>query len=286
MTTISPPNYHPARYSAELISAFAVELFDCPHAHDPFAGTGERLGSLCDEMGVTFSGTELEGVFIRDPRVWPGDSRDPWTYPRCRDIEPYWVVTSPVYANGMADNFKPSGVCSKCKGTGRERWGHWYEFGEMIREGCPRDEGGEPYYPCKPCDSTGKREHDYKTYRVAKMRATGDPDAELTEGNMGAHSYRGGRKARERYWAIAHAVIAQWTDAERVLVNVSDFYLGPERVPHVLEWVTALETHGWTIERTVGMATKRMRKGANGNRRVKTEAILVATMRGRHAIDA
>lgn len=72
--------------------------------HDPFAGTGERLGQLCDQLGLTFTGCEIEPEFIKDRRVWVGDSRYGESYP-------YWhrhcVVTSPVYPNGMTDHFKP-----------------------------------------------------------------------------------------------------------------------------------------------------------------------------------
>lgn len=97
---------HPARYSPQIIDAFRTLLAGAPHVHDPFAGTGERLGALCDELGVTYSGTELEAPFIVDPRVWAGDSRQQRYYPITRNG--YWIVTSPTYGNGMNDNFKPA----------------------------------------------------------------------------------------------------------------------------------------------------------------------------------
>jgi hypothetical protein len=70
--------------------------------HDPFAGTGERLGQLCDTLGLSFTGTEIEPEFIVDPRVRQGDSTDASTYPAAGA---YVVVTSPAYPNGMADHF-------------------------------------------------------------------------------------------------------------------------------------------------------------------------------------
>jgi hypothetical protein len=53
--------------------------WDLP-VHDPFAGTGERLGALCDTLGLTFTGTEIEPEFARDRRVHAGDSAEAGTY--------------------------------------------------------------------------------------------------------------------------------------------------------------------------------------------------------------
>lgn len=69
--------------------------------HDPFAGAGERLGALADAQGWTFTGTDLEKPFIVDPRVVEGNACDYQTYPR----KGYYLVTSPVYPNGIADDF-------------------------------------------------------------------------------------------------------------------------------------------------------------------------------------
>lgn len=68
--------------------------------HDPFAGTGERLGELCDSLGLTFTGTDLEDWPDRDPRVTLGDALDPRTYPQGARL----IVTSPTYGNGMNDH--------------------------------------------------------------------------------------------------------------------------------------------------------------------------------------
>lgn len=69
--------------------------------HDPFAGTGERLGALCDQLGLLFTGTEIEEPFIIDPRVQVGNSRLEDSYPEGR----YCICSSPVYPNGMTDHF-------------------------------------------------------------------------------------------------------------------------------------------------------------------------------------
>jgi hypothetical protein len=94
---------HPARFSKELLPEMARPLADWGlPVHDPFAGTGERLGELCDELGLAFTGTEIEPEWIVDQRVHEGDSTTADPYPTGE----YVVVTSPTYPNGMADHFK------------------------------------------------------------------------------------------------------------------------------------------------------------------------------------
>lgn len=96
---------HPARYSPEIIDSFTDvlprRLRPDDQIHDPFAGTGERLGALADDLGFRFSGTEIEPEFIVDERVRVGDATDPMTTPLGR----FWIVTSPVYPNGIADHW-------------------------------------------------------------------------------------------------------------------------------------------------------------------------------------
>lgn len=104
MKRVSP---HPAPFSAEVLDAMRAILAaghddgKIKRVHDPLAGEGVRLGALCDEIGLTFSGTEIEAPFIIDPRVKHGDSTKRGTYPR----GPFVIATSPVYPNGMADDF-------------------------------------------------------------------------------------------------------------------------------------------------------------------------------------
>jgi hypothetical protein len=95
--------HHPARWSSAILEAIApvIDGWRLP-VHDPFAGTGERLGALCDRLGLTFTGTELEAPFIVDPRVKQGDSTSILAYPR----QEHCAVTSPVYANGYCDHFR------------------------------------------------------------------------------------------------------------------------------------------------------------------------------------
>lgn len=101
----SNPSGHPARFSDSIVQYLKTVLEEGEHVHDPFAGTGEFLGQLADEIGFRFTGTEIEQSFIVDPRVKVGDSTLAETYPRRYS----WVgCTSVVYPNGVADNFATS----------------------------------------------------------------------------------------------------------------------------------------------------------------------------------
>jgi hypothetical protein len=245
---------HPARFSKEILEVLRIELASAPWVHDPFAGTGERLGALCDELGVGFSGTELEAPFIVDGRVKQGDSRDPEAYPvkvAIRDVglwPSYWIVTSPVYPNGVADHFRPK-CCDQCDSKGAQR--------------CPANP--HPNY---------RR----MTYRTSLMEIMGDNTVELNEANMGRYSYRGGAKKAAAYWRIATEVAAQWSHAERAIVNVKDFVHEGQVVPLAEMWESML-THGhdWQLIRRHDVECPGMLHGANRGARIATEAILVFT---------
>lgn len=115
---------HPAPFSPGVLDCFARLIPRGSRIHDPFAGEGVRLGKLADEHGWTFTGTELEAPFILDDRVVPGNAIDASSYPPAlicsacgqsppfnahgsREHQPkgYSIVTSPVYPNGIADDF-------------------------------------------------------------------------------------------------------------------------------------------------------------------------------------
>lgn len=100
----SNPTGHPARFSESIVAYLKTQLKSGTRVHDPFAGTGEFLGKLADEIGFTFTGTEIEQSFIVDKRVKVGDSTRAATYPK-----PGWIgCTSMVYPNGVADYFASS----------------------------------------------------------------------------------------------------------------------------------------------------------------------------------
>lgn len=109
---------HPAQWSPEIIEVLREKFtqHNVRRVHDPFGGTGVRLGRLCDRFPNgrlrpnrrIFTATDIEDWPDKDPRVRVGDSTDGDTYPPDEiDGVPLWVVTSPVYPNGMADHFAP-----------------------------------------------------------------------------------------------------------------------------------------------------------------------------------
>lgn len=87
---------HPCEYSPEVIDCLHSLIRPGEHVHDPFAGMGRRLAALCDEVGVEYSGSDIEAWPGADHRVWVGDATTPDSYPYWRT---FTVVTSPVYLN-------------------------------------------------------------------------------------------------------------------------------------------------------------------------------------------
>lgn len=217
---------HPAQYSPEVLDAIRGLIDDTILVHDPFAGAGERLGALCDEIGCEFSGTEIEAAFIVDSRVVQGNSTDGSTYP----VEPYTIVTSPVYPNGIADSFE-------------------------ARDNSKR-----------------------RTYRSALAKIVGH-DRELHPDNQGRWGYRGtplSSPARAVYWSIAERVIGCWQDADAAIVNVSDFIAGDRQEPVVAGWTRLLAAAGWDVS-AIPVSTKRWKYGANRERRVDAEVLLLCS---------
>lgn len=105
---------HPARFSTEIVENVRDLLMArypaddetvlVPMIWDPFAGTGERLAAMADELGMSYGGTEIEASFIIAEGIKHGDATDWSTYP---DV-PFVIFTSPAYPNGMSDSWKMS----------------------------------------------------------------------------------------------------------------------------------------------------------------------------------
>lgn len=126
MTLTQAPPLHPAEFSPEVIDVIRDELIglirsrNVMHVHDPFAGRGVRLGALCDELAVTFSGTDIERWSDSDPRVKVGDSLLGGGYPRRAG---YAVVTSPVYFGNRITTDYLNGPTPDTKVNGRRAYG-------------------------------------------------------------------------------------------------------------------------------------------------------------------
>jgi hypothetical protein len=95
---------HKATYSKQLLPHMHRLLAEWGlWVHDPFGGLGIELGRLCDQLGLPFTGTEIEEGWASrgDPRVRLGDATDPSTYPTGEFV----VMTSPTYGNRCNDDF-------------------------------------------------------------------------------------------------------------------------------------------------------------------------------------
>lgn len=105
---------HPAQFSPEVLDVVAPLLCPGERVHDPFAGPGVRLAALCDQLGITFSGADIEEWPGHDPRVVAGDALDAASYPAGE----FTVVTSPTYANKRLADY-PNGPTPKTNVKGR-----------------------------------------------------------------------------------------------------------------------------------------------------------------------
>jgi hypothetical protein len=105
---------HPSQFSPEVLVALRRLIQPGEHIHDPYAGPGARLARLCDELGNTFSGGDIESWPGHDPRITQVDARDPAGYP----LIPFRITTSPVYVNKRLADY-PNGPTALTKIKGR-----------------------------------------------------------------------------------------------------------------------------------------------------------------------
>ena len=233
---------HPARFSPSIVTVIGEYLADLgtTHVHDPFGGSGERLGELATTMGLTFTGTEIEASFIVDQRLVHGDATVQATYPRGNFV----IVTSPAYPNGISDNFATN--------------------------------------PDK--ESKNWRRITYR-HRVAEIEGVPVAQRELHPNNMGRWGYRGRgerSKARDTYWRLACEAVACWSDAEAVILNVSDFMFsrrGEDLIEPVVEpWIDLLSAAGFEVDKISYPDTPRMLLASDESRgkRVQGEAVILA----------
>ncbi len=97
---------HPAQYTPSIIGVFEriFGIFVPKMVFDPFAGTGLRLGALCDKWEVPFAGCDIEDWAGKNERITVADATQPYSYPAGE----FTVITSPTYGNGINDHFKPT----------------------------------------------------------------------------------------------------------------------------------------------------------------------------------
>jgi hypothetical protein len=114
-----PEQPNPCRYSPEVIDVLRALIRRGERIHDPFAGSGERLGRLCDEVGAVYTGTDVEHWAVgHDRRVGLADALDAASYP----AGPFTIVTSPVYLNKRCADYA-NGPTPRTKTKGRRDYG-------------------------------------------------------------------------------------------------------------------------------------------------------------------
>jgi hypothetical protein len=116
--TMGERQSHPCQYSPEVLDVLTTLITSGERVHDPFAGPGVRLARLCDQLGATFSGADIEAWPDHDHRVVVADARDAASYP----ASPFTVVTSPVYANKRCADYA-NGPTPNTRVKGRRDYG-------------------------------------------------------------------------------------------------------------------------------------------------------------------
>lgn len=244
---------HPAKYSAPVMSAIVLALSRervSGDILDPFAGVGRihELRELSQGVWETY-GVELEAE-------WAASS--PWTL--CGDateLPTEWsntyaaVVTSPPYANRMADAYAGDAKerqCERCKGSG---------FSPAA---------GAPF-SCTQCKGSGivvgSRRH---TYRIALGRP-------LTDGSAAGMQW--GDNYRQTMWKALQEIYRVLRPGGLFLLNISDHVRGGA-LQLVPEWFgkCATSLHFEPVD-VIPIATQRNRDGANGDLRATCEWLLV-----------
>lgn len=131
-----------------------------------------------------------------------------------------------------------------------------------------------PVYPNGMADHFKASEPEGRhTYRQALHLIQGH-DTPLNERNMGRYSVRRGSKSFETYAALAFEATTWWWP-NPVVLNVSDFYVGDDVFPLVRFWRGLLSGIGYMFAADIEIRTRRQRRGANGDRRVDHELVLV-----------
>jgi hypothetical protein len=127
---------HPCQFSPEVLEVIEPLLRPGEHVHDPFAGPGNRLAALCDKIGCTFSGGDIEDWPGKDERVAVSNAMAGSSYPS----KVFTLVTSPVYQNKRCADYR-NGPGPNTKVKGRR------DYGIAL---------GRPLDPCNLARYTGR----------------------------------------------------------------------------------------------------------------------------------
>lgn len=271
----------PAKFTASIIDAIADELFDHSLIDgtilDPFAGVG-GIHKLADRYpNLTTWGIDIEPEQAAlHPRTMHGDSRH--AYDLVNDlagIPPIYVdaiVTSPAYGNRLADQYlgNPAERCQPCKAVGwKPRKAHEAGLPDRRDDAYPAAVMALPEehrQKCSKCAGTGRSASKRQGYAIALGRT-------LTPGSGAALPW--GVAYRELHEAVVADVSRLLRPGGWWLVNISSA-LGTDGYMPVMEWWVELLARYAKIEKLRAIETPRSRMGANGDRRVPVEHLIVA----------
>jgi len=273
---------HPAKFSAPILDLIQEVVHDVLPAGstilDPFGGVG-LIHQLRHNDYDTFA-IELEpewaaqsarlgptwcGDFFKFNAVWQnavclnGDWPGKEIWPAGFDA----VITSPTYANRMADNHNAQERCRACMGIGsvnRER---------AAQIGQEWDDMQDELNTCMKCGGQGKRNYKRMTY----THQLGRPLSENNSGGM-----RWGNEYRwfhMRAWTKVCRDILSGAGAELFIINVKN---------HIRNW-EEVDVAGWHAEHIAKLdmvliedykvPVKGMGYGENRDARVASEHVMV-----------
>lgn len=259
MTTTDTP--HPAKFSTEVLVVLD-EVLDkyLPLGRtilDPFAGVGgiHKLGA--EDRYRTYA-VEIEPEWAEQAErlgpTWCGDFF--LFHPKFVAGWPrrfHAMVTSPTYANRMADKHDAKETCRECGGTGHVM--------QVMSKRCAIA------HECGKCGGTGHRDHKRITYKH-KL------DRDLSENNSGGMQWGGEYKMFHAY-AWKRVIRHMLEDDGLFVVNVKNHIRGKQEMP-VVEWHRdRLIRLGLYLAEDIFVPTPGMRFGENHEARVEGEHVLV-----------
>lgn len=239
---------NPAKFSKKVLAAIQplvekkrADLGREPKILDPFAGVG-----LVHTLGKATTGVELEPEWaLWHERTIVGDSRN---LKRLLGRKRYdLIITSPTYANRMADHHEAKDSCKTCSGKGTLSQGR-----------------GKPRITCDVCEGVGLSKRNTYRHYLGRMPTEGSS----TTMQWGPEY----RLLHEQVWDQLPALLAP---GGLFVLNISNHIRKFEEID-VVGWHKAyLEEHGWRLLEGIEVRTPRNRQGANGQSRVAGEYVLV-----------
>lgn len=289
--TITANDDHPATYSAEVLpyirqvmaqaASMPPSIFGTPRVLDPFGGTGVKLHTLADEVGIDSVAVELEPEWAAcHPRNVHGDATALEFDDESFDI----VATSPCYGNRMADDHENRDACGTCGGggcavtgcdggDGVQGWGDPAEVDHYADVPVHVDE----HVRCSVCKGAGLSRRNTYRHRLGRALSKGTAaNLRFVAGPRG-NKYR---RLHERAWAEVHRVLRPYGV---FVLNVSNHLetIDGQVVEHrCTEWhIDHLVRNGFRLEAIYPITTRRQKQGANGDTRPDHEFVIILRKR-------